>query len=666
MDIPSVPAIQFLVNYVSLCWHHQRRLPASRLWWLWLLTVVIHLWLTISALALASSTPAPGDQSAISTRWSAERPYLVGGMVLMLVLRPSEASPFPWSRRWRVRLVFRRRRLADLGPEELIALLPAGLRTIAQLVDWLTRSQMVKLLAAIPILYPILAELDVEAIIDKYCPTEAEVNIGTVILILCLNRLTAPHPLSGIADWAAKTVIEELTGVPASKLNDDRLARALDAIYPHLKEIWAEIAGQALIRYRIDLSLVFYDLTAFYFEGEYKNSTQVTFGYSRKQKGKKQRKLALNVTAQERFPFLYELLDGNTADVSTVQANMQRLLTVLREQGWPVDTVMVVGDRAMLSAEIVFAYHRANLKYLGALKVMGETEKVLIRSVSEAELQKQRLSEDHYGVKRPYSFEHDGQSITDVALVTLSRPLRRKQRCHRAEQIRQHRATLQAMTTERLNQRKYKRKVYAEEQIQKQVLSKPGGEFLQVELSGEEGHLSLSWRVDVKALKEAMILDGKFLLITNDPALSGAEMVARYGDKDKVEKRFRTVKGPIQLRPIFLHRDDRIESLVFVNMLALLVYSVLEIKCKRQGLAVTGEAVLKAFTYLAVVYTTFADNSVLLRVEELSGFQRKVVQALGQSWWPAAAILAGSMPSWPRRAQIPCPRPNEMPSPVLS
>ena len=384
MDMPSVPTIQFFVNCVSLCWHGQRRLPGSRLWWLWLLTVVIHLGLTLSPLAMTSSTPVLGDPPAISSRWSAERPYLIGGVVLMLVLRPSEASPFPWVRRWRVRLVVRRRRVSDMSLEELLTWLPVGIRTIAQWVDWLTRSQMVKLLAAIPILYPILAELDVEAIIDKYCPTEADVNIGTVIVILCLNRLTAPRPLSGIADWAAKTVIEEWTGVPASKLNDDRLARALDAIYPHLREIWTEIAGRALIRYRIDLSLVFYDLTAFYFEGEYKNSSQVTFGYSRQQKGKKQRKLALNVTARERFPFLYELLDGNTADVSTVQANMQRLLTVLREQGWPEDTVMVVGDRAMLSAEIVIAYHRANLKYLGALKVMGETEKALIRSVSEA------------------------------------------------------------------------------------------------------------------------------------------------------------------------------------------------------------------------------------------------------------------------------------------
>ncbi|HIC93758.1 MAG TPA: DUF4277 domain-containing protein [Anaerolineae bacterium] len=143
-----------------------------------------------------------------------------------------------------------------------------------------------------------------------------------MIIILCLNRPVAPRPLSGVADWAAKTVIEELTGVPASKLNDDRLGRTLDAIYPYLEDIWVEIVSQALVRYEIDLSLVFYDLTSFYFEGEYKKSKTIVLGYNRTHKGKKQRKLALNVTAREKFPFLYQLLDGNTADVSTVQENM--------------------------------------------------------------------------------------------------------------------------------------------------------------------------------------------------------------------------------------------------------------------------------------------------------------------------------------------------------
>jgi len=564
MGIPSVASIQFLVNYVRLCWHRQRRLSTSRLWWLWLLTILIHLFISVSAVSLPEAVATGEVEVVIQARRPCERFYLTGVVVLLLVLRPGEASPFPWLR-WRARLVVRRRRLADMSLDELLALLPPGVRTIAQLVDWLTRSQMVKLLAAIPILYPILAELDVEAIIDRYCPTEAEVNIGAVIVILCLNRLIAPKPVSGIADWAAKTVIEELTGVPASKLNDDRLGRALDAIHPHLEDIWTDIVSRALVRYQIDLSLVFYDLTAlcpwakgpgaFYFEGDYKNSDRVTFGFTRKRKGQKQCKLALNVTARDKFPFLYQLLDGNVADVTTVQANMQRLLKVLQERGWPVEAVMVVGDRAMLSAEIVLAYHKANLKYLGAIKVMGKTEKALIGGVSEAELLAHGLDDDHYGVKRSYTFEHEGESVTDVAMVTLSRPLRRKQRRHRARKLRERQATLRLIAQERLNVRKYKRLAYAEEQIQKQMLNKPGGEFIQVDLSGEDGHLTLNWHIDVAALKRAMRLDGKFLLVTNDRSLSGAEMVARYSEKDKVEKGFRTLKGPIKLRPVFLHKS---------------------------------------------------------------------------------------------------------------
>ena len=432
MDIPSVSLLYPLVNQVGLVWHRLRRLPAARLWWLWLATIVVHLLFLLSeAVVPCPEVVVRGESNTPVLRDTpVPRPVMegMGWLVLLLVLCPGEGSPFPWFL-YRVRWVVRRRRLADLSFEELLAVLPSGVRTIAQLADWLTRSQMAKFLCAIPVLYPILVELEVEAIVDKYCPTKGEVNIGAVVIILCLNRLAAPRPLSRVADWAAKTVIEELTGVPASKLNDDRLGRALDGLYPHLEDLWAEIVGQALVRYEIDLSLVFYDLTTFHFEGAHEDNPAIVVGYSRTHRGKKQRKLALDVSAREKFPFLYQLLDGSTADVSTVQENMRRLLKVLRERGWPVGQVLVVGDRAMLSAEVVRAYHRANLKYLGALKVMGEKEESLIRSVSEAEFLAHPLDEDHYGVERTYTFEieKEGWSTSERALVVLSQALRRQE-----------------------------------------------------------------------------------------------------------------------------------------------------------------------------------------------------------------------------------------------
>jgi transposase len=640
---------------VYLTWCHLRRLPAAPLWWLWLATMLVQLLVLLSGVIVPHTEVVRADEEGSSVLRAT--PVLwpviqgIGWHILSLVLCSEQPSLFPW-RHYRVRWRVRRRRLADMTLGELLALLPPGVRTIAQLVDLLTRSQMAKLLCAIPVIYPILAELKVEEIIDRHCETEAEVNIGAVIIILCLNRLVSPLPLSRVADWAAKTVIEEYTGVSASKLNDDRLGRALDAIYPHIEVIWAEIVGQALMRYEIDLSLVFYDLTTFYFEGEYKKSQTIVLGFTRTHKGKKQRKIALNVTAREKFPFLYQLLDGNVADVSTVQENMQRLLSVLHKQGWPVKQVMVVGDRAMLSAEIVRAYHEANLKYLGALKVMGEKEEALMRGVSEEELKAQRLDEGHYGVERTYTFEIEeteekkGWQVTDRALVVLSRVLRRQKRKRRARHIREGVATLELIATERLNRRKYKRRVYAWDQIEKQVLNRPGGEFIDVVLEGEDGALRLSWEIDVQALREAMVLDGKFILVTNDRGISGAEMMARYGEKDKVEKGFRTVKGPIRLRPIFLHKEERIASLVFVNMLALLVYSVVEMKCQRRGLMITGQEVLQRFAYLAVIYTTFVDGSVQVRIERLNRRQREIVQAVGAVRWPLA--LGGSPPLLPQ------------------
>ncbi len=655
----SLPLLALLVNCgrvgLRRLWR-LRRQAAWLVWGLWALVILSHL------LGLAA---AVGSASQPEARCSAPLPPLaVGSGVLGLAIGLWLAGPhgpaFPWNK-WEVRWMVRRRRLSDLTLDEWLALLPPGVGTLAQVVDWLTRSQTVKYLAALPLLYPILTELEVEAIIDKYCPTEAEVNIGAVIVCLCLNRLTAPRPLSGVFEWAARVTLEELVGVPASKLNDDRLGRALDAIQPHLADLWTEIVSRALVRYQIDLNLVFYDTTAFYFEGEYANSSHIRLGFCRSHRGKKQRKLALNVTSREKFPFLYQLLDGEVADVATVQANMTRLLTVLQGRGWPVDTVLVVGDRAMISAEIVLAYHRANLKYLSALKVMGEPEVALIRSVSAAEFLAHPVDDDHASVERKYTFTHQGQSVTDRALVTLSQTLRRRQRHHRRAKIRQRLATLQTIASQQLNRRKYKQAAYAWAQIEKQVLSQPGGEFLAVTLSGEEGDLRLTWQLNVPALRAAMRLDGKFILVSNDRTRTPAELVACYGEKDKVEKANRTLKGPLRLRPVFLHNDERIEALIFVTLLALLTYSILEMKCRRRGLHVTGEAILKGFAHLALIYTVCRDSSVVVRLTPLTRFQRQVVAALALATWPLNLVPGNLHPGGLAVVSNPLPDTQRLP-----
>jgi hypothetical protein len=130
--------------------------------------------------------------------------------------------------------------------------------------------QLSRWLGAIPILIPILQSLNVVPIINRYCPCQADVDEGTVALVLALNRLMSPRPLYKVADWMAETVLEDTLGISSEKLHDRRIGDLLDAIHPHIDNIWKDIVHQAFQVYGISLDFIHYDITSLYFEGEYK------------------------------------------------------------------------------------------------------------------------------------------------------------------------------------------------------------------------------------------------------------------------------------------------------------------------------------------------------------------------------------------------------------
>ncbi len=182
-------------------------------------------------------------------------------------------------------------------------------------------------------LYALLDTLQVRDIINRYCPTRAKVDHGVVALVLVLNRLTIPLPLYQVADWLARTVLVYTLGIPATKFNDDRLARTLVAICPHCQEIWQEVVDRALVQAKIDLSLVFYDLTAFVVHGTYARSQHVDSGFANNiPMNKRKFKMGLNVTADDNIPAHYDLWSGRTTDLATVEENMQRLQRLLKRQ----------------------------------------------------------------------------------------------------------------------------------------------------------------------------------------------------------------------------------------------------------------------------------------------------------------------------------------------
>ena len=260
---------------------------------------------------------------------------------------------FPWQPcyRWKKRAlqkyrawrqVYRRaKRVAFLARLAL-----SGMLSMAQVVDWLTASQLRYKLGALPVLYALLETLNVRHIINQHCHTRAEVDHGTVALVLVLNRLMLPLPLYQVADWVGQTVLVAVLGIAATKFNDDRLGRTLDALYPHLETIWLEVVETALLKADIDLSVIFYDLTAFIVHGRYADSDIIDFGFAHNTPlNKRKFKMSLNTAADGNIPWFYQLLSGRTADQATVQSNMDNLAQWLQRHGYQLSSTLLVGDR---------------------------------------------------------------------------------------------------------------------------------------------------------------------------------------------------------------------------------------------------------------------------------------------------------------------------------
>jgi hypothetical protein len=156
----------------------------------------------------------------------------------------------------------------------------------------------------------------------------------------------------------------------------------------------------------------------------------------------------------------------------------------------------------------------------------------------------------------------------------------------------------------------------------------PAKSLVQIDLSRLDEPLALHFQLNRIRLTAAQQLDGKYALATNAPHLSATEALAYFKAEDGVEKAVAEVKGPLQVRPVFLQTDTRIEVLVFLNLVALLVRASLALHLQRAGLTYSVDRVLFEFAPLTAVYQLFADGSQVAQLGPLTACQQEVLAAL--------------------------------------
>jgi hypothetical protein len=178
--------------------------------------------------------------------------------------------------------------------------------------------------------------------------------------VLVIARLCEPSSELHIAeDWYRKTALEDLLGLPAERIDDNRLYRALDRLLPHKEAIEQHLRKRLGELFALEYDLLLYDVTSTYFEGLAEMNTLAARGYSRDHRPDcKQVCIALVVT-REGMPLGYELFAGNRTDVTTVEEIVDAM-----EARYGLANRVWVMDRGMMSAENVAWLKETGRRYL--------------------------------------------------------------------------------------------------------------------------------------------------------------------------------------------------------------------------------------------------------------------------------------------------------------
>lgn len=457
-----------------------------------------------------------------------------------------------------------------------------------------------KTIGSLALAYPYLRRLGVAEAVDGRTTTgkQREVSTGHVIEVLILNRLTLrPSPISKIDGWAKGQAIEEVYGVAAEALNDDRIGRALDELHPHLADVWAAIVLAGTQAYAVGLEQVHSDVTRLAFEGAYEEVPtemdgrplpRITYGYTGKQApSRKQLTLPLSMAADGAIPLWYHVADGNAADARCYLAH----LAALRER-LHLDEPLVVGDSKLITRPNMRGFCRARARFIGPCTLTAADRRVL-RHLWEGGAPLERMDAPPPGqaptAGRYWALEC-AETLVDAERGTAY-PLRRlfvqsltdraAVRHQRAKDLARARRDLWAITG-RLGTPAYRQRARVERNVAAAVARV--GRYLRAEVREADGRCSVHWRLDHARLREDAVFDGIYCLLTNCTAAQrDTRAVFRaYKGESAIEGRFRAVKQPpIQVRPLWLHQPRRIESLVFVAMVALFLFALIEREARR-------------------------------------------------------------------------------------
>ena len=415
-------------------------------------------------------------------------------------------------------------------------------------------------------------------------PGKEDVPWDLTACILTLARFCEQKSELEVAErWYADSALEDLLGVPFSRINEARLYRGLDVLYAHKEKLCARLHERYQSWFGVEFEFLLYDVTSTYFEGQAEGNKKAARGYSRDRRPDcKQVNIGLVVTP-EGLPMGYEVFAGNTADVTTVEEIVE-----VMEQKYGQPKRIWVMDRGMVSEE--------NIEFLrarGARYLVG-TPKSQLKAFEAQLLEDKEWAQVQPGVEAKLVAHPDGAEGEQYVLCRSS--ARREKELAMLERQRERLRAQLDKTHATLQRRPAKDAGKIERRIGRWLGRFPAAERL-LEVVVERDASGRACGLKITECEErttwAQHAHGAYLLRTNCTEQDPAQLWRWYIQLAQAEDAFRISKSDLSLHPLFHQKTERVEAHILVCFLSLALWRTLEMWMRGKGLGNCARQLLK-------------------------------------------------------------------------
>jgi len=435
-------------------------------------------------------------------------------------------------------------------------------------------------------------------------------KVRLLTLLMVMNRLVAPSSEHKMPNWINSTALSDILSVDLTSLNDDTLYRNLDKLYPRRGIIESLLTEKEKSLFDLDDTIYLYDLTSTYFEGDCLLNSQAKRGYSRDKRFDCKQVLVGLVIDRDGFPKAHEIFPGNQKDCTT----LDEMLDTLEKRVGKRKGATVVVDRGMAFQDNIDEIKEKGYHYIVATRqaerneYLDEFEKggfsEVIRSVSPTNPSKKKSS---VLVKKI-------QKGDELLALCISEGRGEKDKAIREFHEKKLVADIKKLVKRIANGRlKKEEKIY--EAIGRIKERYPRvARYYKLEYDSPIKELTYQENAEKKSIAES--LDGSYMLRTDRTDMSDDEIWRTYSLLTRCENAFRNMKSPLCERPIFHQLKRRVETHIFLCILAYHLLVAIEKTLLDEGIHtswLTVKDTLKTHQVATVILATTSGEILKIR-----------------------------------------------------